>query len=392
VSWMQILRLGCRESVIWFSRSERLFSRLGLYNRGMPLTDLQFNYPILPEQREQLSMYIQEAMKVSSNWVELPPYGGYEEHREAAARWLSRSEESFPSDRVMIAAGGHCGVMASLMVGGLRGKKIAADAMTYPGFKMQASWMDATLIPCECDELGMIPESLEHAAKNDQAAGVYLMPTVHNPLGIVMPLERRKQLCEVARRHNLVIIDDDAYGFCEAKPPASFASLAPERSYFVHSFTKPYAPAMKVAFVVFPEGKAKEMASALRALSSGAPALFVEVAARLIRSGEMELLLEAKREEAVTRQKIAAEAFAGLKTTAHPTSFHVWIELPESKSSDAIGRTLESEGILVSPSSGNAARDDVKSNAVRVALGAVRDLGALKAALKRVREAIDGQL
>jgi DNA-binding transcriptional MocR family regulator len=358
----------------------------------MPLTDLQFNYPILPEQREQLSMHIREAMKASSKWVELPPYGGYEEHREAAAAWLSRAEESFSPGRVMIAAGGHCGVMASLMVAGLRGKKIAADAMTYPGFKMQAAWLGASLIPCECDEFGMIPESLEHAAKDDQVAGVYLMPTVHNPLGMVMPLERRKQICEIVRRHDLVIIDDDAYGFCEAKAPANFASLAPERSYFVESFTKPYAPAMKVAFVVFPEEKAKEMASALRALSSGAPALYMEVAARLKRSGEMERLLEAKREEAVSRQKIAAEAFAGLKTTAHPTSFHVWIELPESKSADSIGRALESEGILVSPSSGNAARGDVKSNAIRVALGAVRDLGALKAALKRVREAIDGQV
>src|SRR6266567_2456937 len=101
----------------------------------MELTDLDRNYPILPEQREQLSKHIQDAMTASSKWIEGPPYGGYKEHREAAAEWLSKGPGTFPASRVMIAAGGHSGVMASLLVAELRGKKIATDAMTYPGFK-----------------------------------------------------------------------------------------------------------------------------------------------------------------------------------------------------------------------------------------------------------------
>jgi DNA-binding transcriptional MocR family regulator len=355
----------------------------------MALTDLQFNYPILAEQSKQLTKHIEAAIADSSKWMEGPPYGGYPEHREAATDWLSRRGERFSTDRVMIGAGGHNGVMAAMLVAGLGGKKIATDRLTYPGFKLQASFLESPLVPCEMDGDGMSPESLERAAVENGVAAVYLMPNVHNPMGTVMSENRRRQICDVAERHGLIIIDDDAYGFCEPNPPVNFATLAPERSYFVHSFTKPYAPAMKLAFLIYPEGRAAAMDSALRSLSSGAPALFVDVASRLIRSGEMEALLKAKREEAVVRQQIAAKAFAGLNMTAHPTSFHVWIELPESRSADEVAAELESEGISVSPGSGYAARADVHSNGMRVALGAVRELGTLETALAGVRKAID---
>jgi DNA-binding transcriptional MocR family regulator len=386
---MHFAARGCRESAEpVFSGGEGRSRSVSHYNAPMALTDLQFNYPILAEQQEQLSGHIAAAMKDSSKWMELPPYGGYTEHREAAAEWLSRGQEAVPASRVMLAAGGHNAVMASMLVAGLRGRKIATDPITYPGFRMQASWQGSELVTCDGDKHGMKPESLEHAAKQG-AAAVYLMPTVHNPMGIVMPMKRRQEICEVAAKHSLTILDDDAYGFCEAKPPSHFATLAPERSYFIQSFTKPYAPAMKLAFVVFPAGQESAMAQALRALSSGASALFAEAAIRLMRSGEMKKLLAKKREEAVVRQRIAASAFDGLKTVAHPTSFHVWIELPETKSSDAIAATLEKEGILVSSSRSYSARDDVKSNGMRVALGAVRDLDALRKGLTRVREVID---
>ena len=51
----------------------------------MAMIDLQFNYPILGGQREALSRHIEGAMAESAKWMELPPYGGYTEHREAAA-------------------------------------------------------------------------------------------------------------------------------------------------------------------------------------------------------------------------------------------------------------------------------------------------------------------
>ena len=387
---MQITGIGCRESEASIFTVGAELSRVLADTIGdMALIDLQFNYPILSGQRDALSRHIEAAMAESTKWMELPPYGGYAEHREVAAEWLSRGGAPVESSRVMLSAGGHNGVMASLLSAGLSGKRIATDPMTYPGFKRQAAFLGSPLVPCAGDQHGMRPEVLDRAASEEKVEAVYLMANVHNPLGIVIPIERRREICEVAKRRGLIIIDDDAYGFCEAKPPENFATLAPERSYFIHSFTKPYAPAMKLAFVAFPDGQQALMGQALDRLSSGAPALFADVAARVIRSGEMEVLLAEKREEAVARQKIATKAFAGLKTTSHPTSFHVWIELEKPLSAEAVAAALEGEGVLVSPASGYVVREDVKVNGLRVALGAVRDLATLEVGLARVREEID---
>jgi len=355
----------------------------------MAVVDLQINYPVLGGQRVELSRHLREALDESSEWMTPAPYGGLEKHRKIAAEWMSREGAPISTSRVMISAGGHIAVMAALLAAELRGRKIAVDRITYPGFKEQAAALGAVLVPCEMDERGMTAESLERAAKEHGAAAAYLMPTVHNPLGIVMPMERRRQICEVAARHNLVLIEDDAYRFCEANPPATFATLAPERSYFVESLTKPIAPVMKVGFLVFPEDRAVAVTTALRMLANGAPVLLAEVATRLIASGDLDRLLAAKRAEAKVRQRIAAEIFAGLDVTAHPTSFHLWLELPERQSADAIAATLNREEVLVSPSSESVAAADVRANGMRVALGAIRDLNDLRKGLERVRKVID---
>ena len=130
------------------------------------------------------------------------------------------------------------------------------------------------------------------------------------------------------------------------------------------------------------------METALRSVSSGATSLFAEVVVRMIRTGEMEQLFAEKREEAKRRQAMATEVFKGLKTKAHPTSFHVWIELPKNIPSGELAARLAAEEAVVSASKG-AAVGDAEVNGIRVALGAVRDLNELKTGLLRVRAAID---
>ena len=50
---------------------------------------------------------------------------------------------------------------------------------------------DARLVACAFDGEGMRPEALREVCEREKVAGVFLMPTVHNPLGIVAGLERR---------------------------------------------------------------------------------------------------------------------------------------------------------------------------------------------------------
>jgi DNA-binding transcriptional MocR family regulator len=279
--------------------------------------------------------------------------------------------------------------MVTLLALELQGEKIAVDPLTYGNFKTQASSLGIELVPCEGDEHGMIPNVLLQTARNRGLRAVYLMPTVHNPLGLVMPEERRREICEVAARCDLMILDDDAYCFLEAHPPPSFAVLAPERAFSTWSFTKPFAPAMKLAFLSFPEQYSWKLTSMIKVTSSGASVLFAEMATRLIRNGALAELLEAKRSEAAERQKLAGKIFAGLDVQAHPASYHLWVHLPAHKPANGIAERLAADGILVNSSEAYCATADVEANGMRIAMGGVRELAALQKALEQVRYRIE---
>jgi DNA-binding transcriptional MocR family regulator len=351
------------------------------------LIDLQLNYPILQGQDELFARLSSEVLAdKASSMMELPPYGGDADQRQVAAKWLSRNQYEIPKERVLFCTGGHHAIIVVLLGLGLRGSKIAVDPLTYGNFKTQAQSLGIELIPCAGDNNGMIPSALAQAAANHDLRAVYLMPTVHNPLGIVMPEDRRLEICRVASEHNLFLLDDDAYNFLEANSPPSFAALAPERAFSVWSFSKPFAPVMKFSFLTFPQQYEEKLTSMIRVTSSGAPGIFAEMATRLIQSHELTSVLVRKREEAARRQKLARSILEGLDLQAHETSYHLWIKLPSDKPANRVVEQLRSDGILTSSSDAYRATQEVKVNGLRIALSCVRDVAILHEALQKVRE------
>jgi 2-aminoadipate transaminase len=84
---------------------------------------------------------------------------------------------------------------------------------------------------------------------------VYVLPNFHNPAGTTLTLERRKQLVDIARRHNLVIIEDDPYGELrfDGEDITPIFRQAPERTIYLSTFSKTLAPGFRLAWVVAPK-------------------------------------------------------------------------------------------------------------------------------------------
>lgn len=72
-------------------------------------------------------------------------------------------------------------------------------------------------MPVDMDERGIVPAALDAALSARAAAGLrpakllYTIPTGQNPTGAVMDAERMAQVYELARKWDLVVIEDDAY-------------------------------------------------------------------------------------------------------------------------------------------------------------------------------------
>jgi DNA-binding transcriptional MocR family regulator len=342
--------------------------------------DLLINYPRLGNEGKIFADYVRSLSPATLEEQMQPrPSTGREQDRTAGARFLASHGLSLPAETIFILSGGHDAITQIIAMTGLRSSAIAVDAISYPNFLSIARDHAITLIPCASDAAGMLPESLE-AAVAAGARAVYLMPTVHNPLGTVIPASRRAELAAVAKKSGIWIIEDDAYAFLQASPPPPIASWAPERSFYIHSFSKPFAPEVKAAIVSFPTEFRDRVEQSAILNSSGTSLLFAGFATYLLESGILETHTAKKREEAAQRQKLAWDLLGHCRIQSHPTSYHLWVE-PERISATEFFQRATARDVLISPGDAFVSKAEAAPNAVRIALGAETDRQRLEQGL-----------
>lgn len=106
---------------------------------------------------------------------------------------------------------------------------------------------------------GPDPEAVARAARSlrehgDRPRALYLVPDFANPSGASMPVEARRRLLEVAAREDLLIIEDNPYGFFAAEPGAPRPTLKAldrdARVIYLGSFAKTCLPGARVGYVI----------------------------------------------------------------------------------------------------------------------------------------------
>ncbi|MFC7543075.1 aminotransferase class I/II-fold pyridoxal phosphate-dependent enzyme [Siccirubricoccus deserti] len=126
--------------------------------------------------------------------------------------------------RVLVCPGAQPALLAVLGTLVARGDVVLTDAFTYPGIRTATAQLGIRLAGVAADAEGMSPDAVEAACRATGAKALYCIPTIQNPTTVTMPLARRRAIAEVARRHGLRIVEDDAYGLLPAAPLPAIAS------------------------------------------------------------------------------------------------------------------------------------------------------------------------
>ncbi len=353
------------------------------------MVDLNFNYPSLPGQAELLRVALRQL--ASSGDLEAllryQPHGGRQHERATVARHLARRGLTVSADQVMIVNGAQHGLATTVMALLQPGDVVATDALTYPGFKVIAEAHRLELAPIPAAGHGPDLDALERLCKRRRVRAVYVMPTLHNPLGWVMSASRRRQLVSIARRYGLLIIEDAAYAFLAEDPPDPLAALAPETTVYVSGLSKSVATGLRVGFVAAPAEWVPKLERAIRGTTWNTPGVMTAIACGWLDDGTVTRLESEKRQDAKIRQVIAADVFARLNCVRHPTSYFVWLPLSEEVRADQVAMALMRDRISVSTAEPFATSTPVP-HAIRLALGSL-ELDTLRDALKKVKRAID---
>jgi len=356
------------------------------------MIDLNFNYPSLPGQADLLRTALRQ-LALSGDLEALlryQPHAGRQHERASVARHLQARGLNVDAEQVLIVNGAQQGLAVTLMAQLNPGDVIAADALTYSGFKVLAEALHLEVVAIPVTGNGPDLAALDRLCRNRPVRAVYSMPTLHNPLGWVMPLDQREHLVAIARQHDLTIIEDAAYAFLVDNPPPPLADLAPERTVYVSGLSKNIATGLRVGFIAAPVAKVPALERIIRATTWNTPGVMTAMACGWLDDGTVTLLEAQKRDDARARQALAAEILQGLPMVGHPSSYFLWLPLPEDARSDQVVIELMKAQISVT----NAEPFTVSAHvphAIRLALGSV-DMLVLRQALLKVRQVIAAYL
>ncbi|MGI5438681.1 PLP-dependent aminotransferase family protein [Streptomyces shenzhenensis] len=280
---------------------------------------------------------------------------GSHPHRESACRWLALRGLDVEPGQVAICPGGQGALLVALAATLRSGEVLLTESLTYPGVKSAAQLLGIRLSAVAMDEEGLIPEALEEACTSGTAPrALYCMPTAHNPTAITLSGQRRQAIVDIARRHDLQIIEDDVFGLLvpdAGTTAVPLAALAPERTLFVTSLSKTLAPGLRCGFLAGPPEMADRLGALIRATVFNPSPLSTAVVMRWLDDGTAERLLDWQRTE-MARRREAAEQLLGAHreiSSVRAAALHAWVELREPWSASEVVTLADSLGITISP-------------------------------------------
>jgi DNA-binding transcriptional MocR family regulator len=325
-----------------------------------------------------------------TNLLRYQGFGGTEEDKEAALRWLKGRGVVTSRERLLICPGAHSALFSILGQVARPGDTICAERITYPGIRALAAHLRLRLVDLPMDRYGVDPDAFAAACTKVAPKAIYLNPLLQNPTTATLPRTRREAVIAVARRYAVTIIEDDAYARICPTPPPSFAELAPEITYYVAGLAKCLGAGLRLAFLVAPSARsALPLGGALRAATVMASPIATALATCWIMDGTAEAIVQFVREESAARQRIATTMLPAGTYTADPHAFHVWITLPEGWTRSAFASQGRSAGLGVIASDPFCVAG-TPPEAVRLCLGGPSTRQQITHGLEMLAHALEG--
>jgi DNA-binding transcriptional MocR family regulator len=309
---------------------------------------------------------------------------------EAGAQWLTRGAFVPEAENVVPTLGAHAAIMAVLTVATSPGDKIVFEHLTYSQIARSANLIGRRTVLANIDEHGMIPEDFESVCAQQHPKIAFLMPAAHNPTAVVMPVERRRQIAEIARKYNVWLIEDDLYGsLCRDETPR-LVEFAPERTFLIGGLSKSVAAGVRGGWVACPPHYAHRVRIAHKMITGGMPFLFAELCARLVLSGEAADLKATSIAKIMDRQKLLETHFPDFDYAALPGLPFFWLKLPEPWLSGTFKNAVFNEGILVDDEDEfKPGRSDRVWHRIRVGFSSVKDDAEVERGFKLLRQILE---
>ena len=185
---------------------------------------------------------------------------GYQPLREQLSAFMASKGATVSPQELIVTTGSQqaLDLLGKTMIS--PGDKVIVEGPTFLATIQCFRLYGAQVISAPTDAHGVKTEELEQLIAEHQPKFVYLIPTFGNPSGSLLSLARRRQVLEMAVKHQTLIVEDDPYGdlyFGEAPPPSLLAltgSVPGSRELLAHcgSLSKVLSPGLRIGWMIAP--------------------------------------------------------------------------------------------------------------------------------------------
>jgi len=264
---------------------------------------------------------------------------------------LPRAGIFAPPEEIIVTVGAQQALfmLAQLLL--RKGARIGIEDPGYPDARNIFGMLGGEVLPLAIDRDGLIPS--ETLAACDY---VYVTPAHQCPTTVTMPLARRERLVELARRHDLVIIEDgyESELSGESHGASSLRSLDGEgRVVYVGSFSKILAPGLRLGYVVAPAPVARELRALRRLMLRHPPSNNQRAAALFLGLGHykshLRRVTQALNERAALIEAGLAQHLPRFRWLRGGGASSYWLAGPASLDAQALAVEAETRGVLIEP-------------------------------------------
>lgn len=311
----------------------KLVSREGMisFAGGLPAPEL---FPL-----QEVSEAAQSVLsKYGSNALQYTVTEGLASLREKIAYTLDPGAKRLTPNHLIITQGSQQGLelIAKLYLD--KGSVVYTENPSYLGALQAFRLFQAEIAPIRTDAQGIRPEALLEALKKRIPAFLYLMPNFQNPTGVSLSLERRREIVEISKAHDVLVVEDDPYRdlFFEGdKLPSLFTMTGGKNVVYLSTFSKTIAPGLRVAFAAADEELAGKLALVKQGTDLQTNTLGQYLVNEYLESGRLPEHLKMLRRTYKTRRDLMLASMekhfpSSLSWNLPAGGMFLWVTLPES--------------------------------------------------------------
>ncbi|WP_046212685.1 aminotransferase-like domain-containing protein [Paenibacillus wulumuqiensis] len=257
------------------------------------------------------------------------------ELREMLARYFGRTA-SFHIDpeELLITSGAQQGIYIVAETWIRPGDHVLIESPTYATALDVFRQKGARLLPVGIHSGGYDMQDIEQKMQQYRPRIFYLNPTFHNPTGLCIPAEQRKQLVDLAVEYQCLLIEDDTCSdiYFDRKPPAPIFAYDTE-GYTIHirSFSKYISPGLRIACIAARKPWMSRLLTAKSLADGGTPLLNQKLFLHYFMSDRLHRHLDKLRIALRIRMEIMQEELdrAGWQYEQPQGGLSLWVRVPE---------------------------------------------------------------